>query len=177
VRLNEGIHISRRPAKRYEPLSVLETRQFPTTILLKKWCSTGKGRLVISRLGRRTEPGKHPFGVGVVASEPFVVDDPSSDWCGPYAVEVKDIEILPRPVNLQEAQPTVHRLAILASTPTQHAGSERCCWRVPFILAGQPNRTQFALPRNRLSGKAAEGIREECGHRKGTLRPTQQSGV
>ena len=31
----------------------------------QKWGSTRKGRLVISRLGRGAEPGKHLFGIGI----------------------------------------------------------------------------------------------------------------
>jgi hypothetical protein len=51
-----------------------------------------------------TRPMSAFVGTGVVASEPFVVDDPDSDWYGHYAVEMKDVEMLPRRVTLHEAQ-------------------------------------------------------------------------
>jgi hypothetical protein len=40
----------------------------------------------------------------VVASKPWVVEDRDSDWYGHYGVEVKDVQMLPRHVALQEAR-------------------------------------------------------------------------
>ena len=52
-------------SRRNLPPSVLETRWFPPTVLLKSGAQPGKGCLVISRLGRGAEPSKHLFGIAM----------------------------------------------------------------------------------------------------------------
>ena len=79
MRLNGGIRFSRRPAGRNQPPSVLETRQFPPTVLLKSGAQPGKGCPVISRLGRGAEPGKHLFGIGIVVGAQAGVESSARD--------------------------------------------------------------------------------------------------
>ena len=76
-----------RATSREEPASQLETRQFPPTVLLKKWGSTRKGCLVISRFGRGADPGNTLFGIGMW-SEPKPA---SNHACG---IRVEDLNAI-----------------------------------------------------------------------------------
>ena len=42
--------------------------------------------------------------VGVVASEPWFIDDEANDWFGHYAVDVTDVAMLPQPVSIVQAR-------------------------------------------------------------------------
>ena len=78
VRLNRGNPIQPETSQEEPASRRPRNSSVPSYRPTQKWGSTRKGRLVISRLGRGAEPGKHLFGIGM-GSEPKPV---SNHACG-----------------------------------------------------------------------------------------------